>query len=150
MDINNINICEATPKDLKALSLIEQQLSNRILSDSSIIEMLSSQSSTIFVAKHLNNIIGYIAFDILVDHIDICSIAVSSDHQRLKIGSKLLAHLKSFALSKDILDVFLEVRASNLSAIKFYEKNGFQKISIRKNYYKDNLEDAIIYKQELG
>ena len=42
----------------------------------------------------------------------------------------------------------LEVRKSNISAQKLYEKNGFKKISVRKNYY-DNIEDAFIYLKAL-
>ena len=41
----------------------------------------------------------------------------------------------------------LEVRDSNIIAIKFYEKRGFKKISVRKNYYQDTHEDAIIYEK---
>lgn len=150
MDINNISVCVASQEDIESISSLEKSLPIRILRDSSIIEMLSSKNSIIYVAKHLKKVIGYIAFDILVDHIDICSIVVDKKYQRLKVGSLLLEKLKKYALFHNILEIFLEVRISNHSAIMFYEKNGFKKISIRKNYYKDNFEDAIIYKQELG
>ena len=47
----------------------------------------------------------------------------------------------------NIQDIFLEVRCNNVSAITFYEKTGFKKISTRKNYYADTSEDAYIYKK---
>ena len=53
------------------------------------------------------------------------------------------------AKNEKLSSIFLEVRESNLPAIKLYEKFNFTQISIRKNYYPDNKEDALIYMLEI-
>lgn len=149
MDIKDIQIIKASTLDLDKLVALEESLDKNILSLSSISNMLSSNTSDIYIAKFGNKVIGYIALDILVDHIDLCSIAVKKEYRRFKVGTMLLNKLYEIALDLKIQDIFLEVRTSNIAAIAFYECNGFKKISVRKNYYKDSFEDAVIYKQEL-
>lgn len=80
-----------------------------------------------------------VAYIIIIDSIDIYEIfeiGVLKEHRRKQIASKLIDNLD---LDKKI---FLEVSEDNISAIKLYEKKGFKKISVRKNYY--NNKSAII------
>lgn len=75
---------------------------------------------------------------------DITNIAVLPDWRRQGLGGEIIAALIDIAREKGIDSIFLEVRESNIGAIKLYEKCGFKKISIRKRYYKDG-ENAMIY-----
>ena len=63
----------------------------------------------------------------------------------------MITHLKKRCADADIVSIFLEVRSSNKKAIRLYEKNGFNELGIRNNYYKNNAgwEDAILMGSEL-
>lgn len=76
-----------------------------------------------------------------IDSYDILKIAIKIEYRGKGIGEKFIEKITD-------KNIFLEVRESNLRAIKFYEKNNFIKISERKNYYKDNSENAIIMMRE--
>ena len=89
-------------------------------------------------------IVGYV---ILLDSIDvweIMKIAVDREQRKKGYGDKLLNYIFNFAQ----MPIMLEVRESNIPAIKFYRKNGFEKIGVRKNYYHDTNEAAHIMIKE--
>jgi [ribosomal protein S18]-alanine N-acetyltransferase len=75
---------------------------------------------------------------------EIENIVVASAHQRAGVGSKLLWEFINLANQEKTRRMFLEVRASNASAIALYGKFGFAKIGIRKNYYSNPTENAVI------
>lgn len=128
--------------------VINLQLNNNknILSKASMTEDLNKDNSIYFVAKRDNKIIGYIAANLLYDHIDILGILVDINYLKQGIASAILAKLLEYSKEKNIQDIFLEVRITNIAAQKLYEKFNFKRVSIRKNYYTDNLEDALIYR----
>jgi len=63
--------------------------------------------------------------------------------RRKGLGSKLMKYIINISSAMKIKNIFLEVRASNYSALKFYEKFGFKKIGSRKKYY-SNSGDAVV------
>lgn len=142
----DIQIKRASLEDVLEISNIETSLEHRILSYDTLSSTLNKETYYYFVAKVADKIIGYISAELLVDHFDILAIAVLDDYRRQNVATMLLNRLLDICKELNIENVFLEVRCNNLSAIKFYEKTGFEKISTRKNYYKDTNEDAYIYK----
>ena len=66
------------------------------------------------------------------------------DHRRLRIGERLLQRLFEIAVAMSAEWLTLEVRASNLPAQRLYEKYGFRRAGVRRRYYSDNNEDALI------
>ena len=144
-----ITIQKATIQDLDEINNIELELEHRILSYDTLSYSLKQDMYYFFVAKKDDIILGYIAAQLLVDHFDLLAIAVSNKFRRQNIATLLLNKLFSTCKELNISDVFLEVRCNNLSAINFYTKNKFKKISERKNYYKDTNEDAYIYMKEV-
>ncbi len=91
----------------------------------------------IFIEQEYEKIISYLIVLDSLDSYDILKIAVREDYRGKNIATKLLEKISD-------RNIFLEVRMSNLRAINFYKKNNFIKISERKNYYKDNNEDAVL------
>lgn len=89
-------------------------------------------------------VVGYLGSWFIVDECHITNVAVSPDLRRQKIAEQLLIHLIEKCYEKLIKYITLEVRVSNLPAIKLYEKFGFKSIGVRKKYYQDNDEDALI------
>lgn len=89
---------------------------------------------------------------VVLDEATLFNIAVSPAFQRRGLGRQLLAHLIGELEQKQILTLWLEVRASNVAAIALYESLGFNEVTIRRNYYPtaDGREDAIIMALPLG
>ncbi|MCE1254184.1 MAG: ribosomal protein S18-alanine N-acetyltransferase [Anaerolineae bacterium] len=81
---------------------------------------------------------------VILDEAHIGTIAVHPDYRRLKIGERLLNYAFAVLAGEGILSVFLEVRRSNEAARTLYRKLGFTEDGVRKRYYKDNYEDAIL------
>ena len=77
-----------------------------------------------------NIIKGILVYDQIYDRIEIDYILVLSEYKRCGIGTKLINYLNNYNIS-------LEVKKSNIEAIKYYQKCGFKIITIRKNYYKN-------------
>lgn len=146
IDLNLIKIQDLTLKDIKNILNIQSELNIHILSKNNILKDLKNSHFKYFIAKYEENIIGYISISYVTD-IEIESIVTKKDYQRLGIGNLLLNYIFDFAKSNNIENIFLEVRSSNIPALNLYLKNGFKKINIRKKYYTDTNEDAIILKK---
>ncbi|MFL2980342.1 MAG: ribosomal protein S18-alanine N-acetyltransferase [Methylophilaceae bacterium] len=98
------------------------------------------------VLKSESNIIGYYIALFAAEECQLLNITVRLELKKKGFGQLMLKNLVEECRKKNIINIFLEVRASNSSAIRLYEKNGFNEIGIRKNYYKvpDGQEDAIL------
>ena len=94
-----------------------------------------------------NKIVSFLNYSLIYNRIEIEYIYTDSEYRNRGIASKLLNYLVDLGINNNCLNITLEVKKSNFNAIKFYEKNGFKKISIRKNYY--NGEDGIMMLREL-
>jgi len=93
-------------------------------------------------------ILGYAGFWLMVDEAHISTLAVTPRHLRRGIGELLLAGLIDWACEVEATTMTLEVRVSNLVAQALYRKYGFEPTGIRKGYYSDNGEDAMIMTTE--
>ena len=80
-------------------------------------------------------IVGYLNYSIMYENAELNQVLVDSLYRNKGIGSLLLEHFLSDCKNCD--NISLEVREDNLTAIKLYEKFGFAKVAIRKNYYGD-------------
>ncbi len=92
-------------------------------------------------------LVGYLFLWFIVDECHVANIAVHPDFRRRGVGWTLLEECIRLATQKKSVKITLEVRTSNRGAISLYDKFGFQKVGIRKNYYRDGFlrtEDAIL------
>jgi ribosomal-protein-alanine N-acetyltransferase len=107
-------------------------------------ELTQNKNAHYIVAREGDRIVGYAGLWLSLDESHITTFAVLPDYRRRKIGERMLVALfdKSAKLGAEWMT--LEVRASNLAAQKLYEKYGFRPAGIRRRYYSDNNEDAII------
>ena len=98
------------------------------------------------VLKNENDIIGYYIALFALDECELLNITVTSEQQKNGFGELMLKDLFSECRKANIVNIFLEVRRSNLLAIRLYKKIGFNEVGIRNNYYqnKDSKEDAIL------
>ncbi|MBQ6895305.1 MAG: ribosomal protein S18-alanine N-acetyltransferase [Clostridia bacterium] len=91
-----------------------------------------------------NRVIGYGGLYKVLNEADITNIAVHPDFRRQGLADKILLDIFNHCKSNGIKKIHLEVRESNIPAIRLYEKRGFVKLGERKNYYSDNHETAIL------
>ncbi|GAF66675.1 putative acetyltransferase [Bacillus sp. TS-2] len=89
-------------------------------------------------------IIGYCGLWVIADEAQITNIAVHANYRGQNRGEELLTYALHFAKLMGAKKISLEVRQSNTVAQNLYRKLGFQDGGIRKNYYTDNLEDALV------
>jgi len=101
-------------------------------------------AADVTTAQDVPFIVGYASIWMMVDESHLTSIAVSKSHQHQGIGELLLIAVIKLSLQMKAQVVTLEVRASNSSAQTLYAKYGFKNVGIRRRYYTDNSEDAVI------
>lgn len=101
------------------------------------------------VALDGDRVVGYQVAWFIEDEVHLVNIAVAPAYQNRGIGRRLLMELIEEALSTDKIIITLEVRASNLTAQAFYRRFFFRTIGVRKGYYSDNREDALLMVMDL-
>ena len=89
-------------------------------------------------------VLGYVGMMYALDEGYISNVAVSPDHRRQGIADALITRLCEICTELELSFVTLEVRAGNAPAIALYEKHGFQRVGLRRNYYERPKEDALI------
>ncbi|MGL4774496.1 MAG: ribosomal protein S18-alanine N-acetyltransferase [Clostridium sp.] len=113
-------------------------------SEDSFRKELSNPLAKYVVGLIDNQVVGFAGVWMIIDEGHITNIAVSPNFRGQKIATKLLAGLIEQAENWGCYAITLEVRKSNIIAQKLYESAGFVNEGIRKGYYEDNKEDAII------
>lgn len=140
------NIKEDDPKKLAAL---DKKCFEVPWSQKSFEDEFKNDIAYYFIAREGDEIIGYAGFWNVSGEGDITNIAVDERYRRRYIGSALLETLIKKAVSLKIELLTLEVRKSNIAAQRLYAKYGFEEIGIRKGYYSNNREDALIMTKTL-
>ena len=130
---------KATSDHAKRISEIEREYIECPWTQTQIDEALGSENYDYFVAVDETNegeVVGYIGIEYCLDEGNICNIAVKDEYRRRGIATALLNQTETYAKTKGIATLYLEVNEFNEGAIKAYEKFGFTTYNIRKNYYK--------------
>ena len=118
-------------------------------SENSIAYELTSRLSYWLVAVEDGQVVGYIGSQSVLGEADMMNVAVHPDHRRKGIAEALVLALSRDLKERDNVCLTLEVRASNDPAIALYEKLGFSQVGLRKNYYRNPKEDALILRKPL-
>lgn len=105
---------------------------------------LNNTFAKYYVAVSDDKVIGYAGIWNIIDEGHITNIAVHPDYRNLGVGNRLLDTLIKACKERNIFSLTLEVRKSNIKAQRLYEKHGFIVEGVRKKYYSDNDEDALI------
>lgn len=135
-----------TSIDMDAILSVEMVAQPFPWSAKKIQDSLARADAVCFGAEKQSILFGYILGGLVLDEGEIWNFAVLPDLRRQRIGSQLLITLLNYFKEHFVKKVFLEVRASNKTAISFYQKAGFKQIGARKNYYEKGTEreDAIL------
>ena len=121
------------------LSSFQGELENRPISNPYVI-----------VFKPLNKVIGYVIYWHIRNEVQISNIAISPDYRQMGVGEGALRKVLPEMRRKGAQFVFLEVRPSNLAARCLYEKIGFTMLGLRRGYYRNPSEDAIVMGKSLS
>ncbi|HEX9377183.1 MAG TPA: ribosomal protein S18-alanine N-acetyltransferase [Actinomycetota bacterium] len=132
-------------RHLKGIMAIERQVYPRPWSPSLFLAEMSEQSNrTYLVARIGRDVVGYAGLICYGDEAHVTTIAVDPNHHRRKIGTRLMYELAQAAVDMGARAVSLEVRVSNWGAQRMYGRFGFRPVGVRKNYYQETNEDALI------
>ena len=104
----------------------------------------SDDSTVFFLARVESKVVGYGGMYTVLDEGYVTNIGVLPEFRRRGIGAKIVNKLIDFSIEKALSFLSLEVRVSNLAAIKLYKSFGFKEVGIRKNFYRLPNEDALI------
>ena len=135
LTINDVDYIE------QIFNLEKEIFANSAFNKTYLETLTKGENSFIYVYLIEDKVCGYLMVLDSIDVYEILAIATVEEYRNKGIAQELLDKIKT-------KDIFLEVRKSNEKAINFYKKNNFKQISIRKGYYSDPTEDAIIMKME--
>ena len=107
-------------------------------------ELAQRNSRSYIVARHLGEIVGYAGMMLMGREAHVTNIAVDPDFHGRKVGTRLLLALMTEAIAKGADTISLEVRVSNKVAQSMYEKFGFSAVGVRRGYYLETNEDALV------
>jgi [ribosomal protein S18]-alanine N-acetyltransferase len=139
---------EITPmrrRHLRSVLRIEEQVYPRPWSSSLFLSELALRSSRAYtVARVGREVVGYAGVMISFEDAHVTTIAVDPDWHRHGIATRLLIGLAREALVRGARNLTLEVRMSNKAAQELYRCFGFAPVGVRKNYYQETNEDALV------
>jgi len=131
--------------DVREMSCLEEMIFTQPWSEKSLMaEITDNNTARYIVAEADGAIVGYAGVWLILDEGHITNIAVHPAHRRRGIARKLILSLIEKSGEEGAAKFTLEVRASNNEAIALYKSMGFAVAGIRKEYYEDNGEDAVI------
>ncbi len=142
----NVELRRLSTRDLTAIDRIERRSYPTPWSRSMFAGELAKPSSLCVGAfdAETRQLVGYLIASRYVDAWHVMNVAVAPEQRRQGIGSALLGSLFELTSDEGRRGYTLEVRVSNADAIRLYERLGFRARGVRRGYYTDNREDALI------
>ena len=138
-----LKIILATKSDAADIEKLEKECFNKPWSKENIIESLEN-STVFFIARLEDKTVGYCGMQNATGDGYITNVAVTKDLRGKGVATNLLKTLFNYAKDNKLNFISLEVRKSNTPAISLYSKMEFETVGIRKNFYSDPREDALI------
>jgi ribosomal-protein-alanine N-acetyltransferase len=136
-------------KDLPEVLEIERICFRQPFSGEIFQQELQISAAHLWVVMQQRKVAAYLDFWMVADEMELVSIGVHPDQQGLGIATYLLKSMVAHAQQHDVRSIVLDVRASNHAALHLYQKFSFRTVGLRKRYYSDNQEDALILRREL-
>ena len=149
--MNVFGVKQANEKDTDLICKMEKACFSDPWSNETVNQMLSTPFIKVFydIDASNGNPASYLVIS-KTDCVEILKIGVMPEYRRKKLGTALIEHASTAAEDCPDKKIILEVRQSNTGAIAFYENHGFKTDGIRKNYYKNPTENAILMSLDLN
>lgn len=145
-----VDILEAEAAHIKQIAEIEKECIPDGWSEKTFEEALGNDGSLIFAAVCGGFTVGFLNGSYVLDEAELLNIAVSEDRRKNGIAGGLIERFESKLSEIGVKTVYLEVRESNAPARRFYEKYGYIQNGLRKNYYRNPTENAILMYKNLS
>jgi [ribosomal protein S18]-alanine N-acetyltransferase len=142
--VQPVRIEKMRRSDVSRVMEIEEQCFTTPWHESAYLTELVNRSAYYIVAWADDKVVGYSGMWVIMDEAHITTIGVDTDYRGRKIGERILVAILEEAQRRGARRATLEVRESNDLAQNLYRKYGFVPAAIRKGYYSDNNEDAVV------
>ncbi len=150
MIVSDFSVRPLAAEDIPDVAGLERSVFSHPWTAGDLEKSLTDPYTHFFVGVNEEATYGYIGLRFGTDTADILTLCVDEKYRRCGIAAALLETAIRFVRENKLDPLFLEVRASNVSARALYEKYGFSVLSIRKKYYRDPVEDAVIMRKEIA
>lgn len=144
MAVSGLRLSPLEERHLPQILEIEKVSQSSPWSEGSFRAEIGHEIGIFVVAEGSDGVVGYGSAWLTVDEIHIITIAVSPDHRRQGVGEKIIREMVMQGVDRGGTCATLEVRAGNEAALGLYESLGFERAGLRKGYYPDNKEDAVV------
>ena len=144
-----ITLCNMTAQHVAQVAALEKMCFADPWSENSVAAELEHDYSVWIVALEDETVVGYVGAQVSFEEADMMNVAVHPDHRRKGIAEAVIQELIARLKQRQCEGLSLEVRASNTPAITLYEKMEFIQVGLRKNYYRNPKEDALILRKPL-
>lgn len=136
--------------DVARVGTIERASFSRPWKEETFRDLLGRERSELWVADDVEDgVVGYFVLWWIRDEAELANIAVDPERRRRGIGALLLDRAAERARARGAGSLFLEVRASNETALTLYRNRGFHVVTTRRNYYDSPVEDALVMVRSL-
>jgi [ribosomal protein S18]-alanine N-acetyltransferase len=140
-----VHISPLRRRHLRWVLRIEESVYPRPWSHSLFLSEIALRATrSYYVARVGRDVIGYAGLMMALDEGHVTTIAVDPKWHRHKVGTRLLLALARQGIAAGAEGLTLEVRLSNLAAQHLYRRFGFSPVGVRKNYYQETNEDALV------
>lgn len=136
-----------TDEQFEQINAIEQECFHGSWTAETLLSELNSPLNYLVTEERGGAIAGFALGRVAADEGELFQIATLPEFRRQGIAGRLLDRLHAGMRERGAACCFLEVRSRNAGAIALYEKSGYERIALRKNYYPD--DDAVIYRRSL-
>ena len=143
-------LCNLPVEAVTQLVLLEAQCNAPAWNAELFLEEFQKSDSLIIGARAEGELIGYLVASWVLDEGSILKFGVAAKSRRLGVGRQLLNWGLEQLYFNGVKSVWLEVRVSNEPAQRLYLSEGFDSVGLRKGYYSDNGEDALVMKREFA
>ena len=137
-------------EDVAEVAELEKKIFPDAWSENAILETWKQRQTMLLIAREDRKIIGYLILYFVLEDGEIARIAVADEYRRKGVAGKMLRELALLCRENGVNRLMLDVRESNEAARAFYVKQGFEIDGIRKNYYSNPVENAVLMSVPLG
>lgn len=137
-------------EDIPAVAVLEKEIFPDPWSEQALAESLEQNHTLLLTAYEDRQLIGYLILYYALEDGEIARIAVIPEKRRQGVGARLLLELENLCELNGITKLLLDVRESNAGAVSFYKDYGFTEDGIRRKFYSDPVEDAVLMSRQLG
>ena len=136
-----------TEEDVAAVAALEGENFSRPWSYDAFYKTLSDENYIVIIAKDTDALLGYCVLLCTGEEADITNVCTAPVARGKGVATEMLTVLMEEGLSRGVKEFFLEVREGNVPARSLYTKLGFEEIGLRKNYYEEPREHAVLMKK---